>query len=39
MRGGHPAIYNDVLVDIATQVEDEAFAARLPNFPSLKSSM
>ena len=34
-----PAIYNDALVDIATQVEDEAVAARLPTFPSLKSSM
>ena len=31
-----PAIYNDALVDIATQVE---VAARLPTFPSLKSSM
>ena len=34
-----PAIYNDALVNIATQVEDEAVAARLPTFPSLKSSM
>ena len=32
-----PTIYNDALVDIATQVEDEAVAAQLPTFPSLKS--
>ena len=34
-----PTIYNDALVDIATQVEDEAVPAGLPTFPSLKSSM
>ena len=34
-----PTIYNDSLMDIATQVEDEAVAARFPTFPSLKFSM
>ena len=34
-----PTIYNDSLMDIATQVEDEAVAARFPTFPSLNFSM
>ena len=35
-----PSIYNDALVDIATNSEEnEALAGRLPTFPSLKSSL
>ena len=35
-----PSIYNDVLVDLATNlVEDEDVTSKLPTFPSLKSSL
>ena len=35
-----PSIYNDALVDIVTNSEEnEALAGRLPMFPSLKSSL
>ena len=35
-----PSIYNDALVNIATNSEEnEALAGRLPTFPSLKSSL
>ena len=37
-KRSHPSIYNDALVDIATNSEEnEALAGSLPTFPSLKS--